>query len=171
MQLAKQESLMQRENKNSFPKLHGKTFFSNETKEIHRTRESFLLRSKVNCTGGENKFPLKLTRAKNSLKISLGKIYKQTPWQLFSASLTAKAPEMKALSHWRSLFKVSIIKNFLLKNAQFNFSSRFPRDVIDSALMNSSNSIEPSCDCFVYAWEEEEEKKGKDKFIFVGLWK
>lgn len=45
---------------------------------------------------------------------------------------------------YNSLFKVPIIKNFLLKNAQFNFSSRFPRDVIDNALMNSSNSIEPS---------------------------
>lgn len=44
-----------------------------------------------------------------------------------------------------NLFKVLIIRKFLLKNAQFNFSSRFPRDVIDSALMNSSNSIDPSC--------------------------
>jgi hypothetical protein len=56
-----------------------------------------------------------------------------------------------------SLFKVSIIKIFLLKNAQFNFSSRFPRDVIESALMNSSNSIEPSCKHV----EENKEKKEK----------
>jgi hypothetical protein len=30
-------------------------------------------------------------------------------------------------------------------NLQCSFSSKFPLDVIDSALMNSSNSIEPSC--------------------------
>lgn len=33
----------------------------------------------------------------------------------------------------------------MIYNLQCNFSSKFPLEVIDKALMNSSNSIEPSC--------------------------
>lgn len=36
-------------------------------------------------------------------------------------------------------------KFFSARHLQCNFSSKFPLDVIDSARMNSSNSIEPSC--------------------------
>lgn len=63
------------------------------------------------------------------------------------------------------LFKVPIIKNFLLKNAQFNFSSRFPRDVIDNALMNSSNSIEPSCYCPLMFSKEKRGRQEKEKDV------
>lgn len=56
--------------------------------------------------------------------------------------------------------RFSIIKNSLDKNAQFNFSSRFPRDVIDSARMNSSNSIEPSC-----LWARKKKRRKGRKII------
>ena len=42
------------------------------------------------------------------------------------------------------LFGGSVRIKYVDSSSQFNFSSKFPRDVIDKARINSSNSMEPS---------------------------
>ena len=47
---------------------------------------------------------------------------------------------------------IAVVINDIGKSQlHWSFSSKLPRDVMDSARMNSSNSIDPSCIAFVLA--------------------
>lgn len=52
---------------------------------------------------------------------------------------------------------------------QWSFSSKFPLDVTESARMNSSNSIEPSCVMFVRSQENGKEIKC-NRWFYILIW-